>query len=328
MPPPAAARRSLPLRKKLLFSALIVLGLPLLAEGLARLVHGWNRHWVDCHRPHPTLGWTLRENWAGKWNWVGGYARINAQGLRDDDDLRAKEPGEKRLLCLGDSVTFGAKVKTAEAFPQRLQSLLPGWRVLNGGVSSYDPSQEADWLREVGLPLQPDLLLVQFCRNDLDASPRGRHPLAQAHAATGWLTEHSLLAFKLHRAFARLAALGHDPQERRGPKTERGGWPLVEKAYRQIAADAAERHLPVVLVIFPHRDVVLLRGEERLSQQLRDLAGDLGWSAVDLHAAFQASPATQWYLPDDPIHPSAAGYALAAETIAAALRPRLAASKE
>src|SRR4051794_37748556 len=67
-------------RKKFVFAVVTILSLALLLEAGGRLIHGWRRHWLDCHRWHPVLGWSLREGWAGKWSWTGGYSRINDQG--------------------------------------------------------------------------------------------------------------------------------------------------------------------------------------------------------------------------------------------------------
>ncbi len=142
--------RLLSKRRKALYTVLFWTVLIATIEIGWRVANGLNRHWLDCHRWHPRLGWSLRENWAGRWSWTGGYARINAQGIRDDDPVTPKPAGERRLLILGDSITFGAKVRTDQAYPHVLErNLLErglNWRVLNGGVTSYDPSQEAEWL--------------------------------------------------------------------------------------------------------------------------------------------------------------------------------------
>lgn len=327
---PAVPRR-LPWYKKLAFAAVLTIGLPLTSELAARLIHGWHRHWLDCHRPHPTLGWVLRENWAGKWTWTGGYARINAQGLRMDEDIGPKQPGERRLLFLGDSITFGANVATHQTLPSQVQWCLRArgstWRVLNGGVTSYDPAQEQEWLEAFGWPLAPDALVVVFCRNDLTPSRRhisGVHR-SVAGQAGDWLAAHSLLYFKLERLALRLQARWSSQGAVRQLVVDEDarvtGLPFVEQAYQRLAASARARAVPVTLAICPTLDVLTGQQPDDLSARLAALGRDLGWSVIDLAPALSGPPAelTCLFLPNDPIHPSAAGYARLAAALAAHL---------
>jgi lysophospholipase L1-like esterase len=318
--------------KKLIFSlvacALFLTG----AELLLRLAHGWNRNWHDCHRPHPVLGWTLREGWEGKWSWTGGYSRINAQGIRDDKPVGKKRPGERRLLVLGDSVTFGAKVPTDEAFPNRLQQALGDsgvqCRVLNGGVTSYDSAQEADWLEFFGWKLDPDLLAVAFCRNDVCPSNRGNQgrdrPMGRLAC---WLADHSLLAYKIQRGAwytegkLGLATATMQIPAQGVPNPPLSGWPLVEGAYRQIARSAVKRRVRVVLLVYPTLDLLQRRSSDDLSERLQDLGKQLSWQVIDLAPAFATDPASL-FLPGDAVHPSAAGYDCAAAYTARLLRER------
>src|SRR5438045_1580099 len=79
---------------------------------------------------------------------------INAQGLRADQPVGPPAAGETRLLCLGDSFTFGYGVAADQAWPYLLNSneSAPSDRVesLNAGVSGYGPNNEAAWLQEYG----------------------------------------------------------------------------------------------------------------------------------------------------------------------------------
>jgi lysophospholipase L1-like esterase len=314
-------------RRKLLFSLLtccLVFGA---IEMCGRMINGWDRHWIDPHRYHPVLGWCLREGWAGRYRWVGGYSQINAQGIRDDEPALPKPFGEKRLLVLGDSVTFGAFVSTQDSWPAQLNERLKpdGWRVLNGGVTGYDPSQEVDWLETYGWPLQPDVLAIAFCRNDTAPSDRGpclaHRPMG---AALRFVAEHSIVAHQLqHRMWrmqlrAGMASATRKPAD--DPDSEvLSGWPLVALSYRRLAKLAQVRHLPVVLVIFPARDQMDGSNPDDFSEQLHALAQELNWTVIDLQDAF-AEDTASLFVGTDPIHPNAEGYRLAAERVEQVLR--------
>ena len=72
---------------------------------------------------------------------------LNSQGFRGEDFSEAKKPLSFRIICLGDSWTFGANVDQKEAYPQRLQSLLRAefpdaeFEVFNLGVLAYSSYQ-------------------------------------------------------------------------------------------------------------------------------------------------------------------------------------------
>lgn len=115
------------------------------------------------YRFDPELGWG---NTPGE---TGTYIRRefsypvsnNALGMRDDE-IEAKEPGEKRIAVLGDSFTWGVGAAADERFTEVIEKLDPTFNVLNFGVSGYGTVQEAVQLEQV-LAQNPDAVVVAFC---------------------------------------------------------------------------------------------------------------------------------------------------------------------
>jgi lysophospholipase L1-like esterase len=317
--------KALSLGKKLLFSLATCLAVFCLAEMSCRLARGWNRNWLPSHCWHPQLGWCLRPGWSGKEVWTGGFSRINPQGIRDDRPVGRKARRERRMLIIGDSITFGAMVPTQQTFPYLLERFLAddnGWRVLNGGVTGYDPQQEFEWLELFGWQLEPDVIGVAFCRNDVCPSvrfqfaARDREPVG---VAGRWLSEHFVLASYLQRAIwyleARLglatAAIKEVPAN--APvDSPRPGWPFVEQAYRRIARSAREKNVSIVLFVYPTLGLLAGREPDDLTERLQELAKELNWSWIDLAPAFSEDPASL-FIPGDPLHPNGNGYQRAAE---------------
>ena len=97
---------------------------------------------------------------------------INSQGFREREFSRQKQRSSFRIVCIGDSWTFGANVSQDRAFPQRVAALLerehPGaeFDVLNLGVMGYSSRQGLELMRRYVLDLQPDLVLIGFGMND------------------------------------------------------------------------------------------------------------------------------------------------------------------
>ena len=95
----------------------------------------------------------------------------NEQGFRSPPFSEAKPAGVFRIVCLGDSSTFGMNVDDADAYPRVLARLLeersPGrFEVLNLGVPGYSSRQGLELLRQSVLRYQPDLVTFAFGTND------------------------------------------------------------------------------------------------------------------------------------------------------------------
>jgi hypothetical protein len=99
--------------------------------------------------------------------------KINAQGVRDDQDIGPKAPNERRVVILGDSLALSVQVPLGETFGKQLEARLNAagggdhWRVINGGVQGYSPVEEWLFYEHVAAAFQPDVvLIVTFVGND------------------------------------------------------------------------------------------------------------------------------------------------------------------
>lgn len=92
---------------------------------------------------------------------------INSLGMRGALP-GPKAEGERRLLLLGDSFLQADEVFEQDTVGPVLERRLgaSGWRVLQHGMFSWAPVLEWNWLRRVGLSLEPDVLLLFLCVND------------------------------------------------------------------------------------------------------------------------------------------------------------------
>jgi lysophospholipase L1-like esterase len=140
---------------------------------------------------------------------------LNSQGFRDGEFAMPKPPGTFRIICLGDSWTFGANVGQDETYPQRLQALLrrayPKRKieVLNLGVLGYSSFQGRELLRQTALQLQPDAVVLAYAWND--ASLAGFHDsempgfkTSRVERLVAWFSLNAE-SFKLFRYFLSLA---------------------------------------------------------------------------------------------------------------------------
>ncbi len=143
------------------------LGLPVL--DMSKAMRRYNRTIIF----DKDLFWRLRPNQSLQ---VKGVhlkpARINNFGFRGPDFQMPKPSGVYRIICLGDSVTFGWSLEDSETYPAQLQNLLrqkhPGCKmeVINLGTSGYSSFQGRQLFFRFAKNLRPDLVIVGFGQND------------------------------------------------------------------------------------------------------------------------------------------------------------------
>ncbi|OGC88021.1 MAG: hypothetical protein A2142_04455 [candidate division Zixibacteria bacterium RBG_16_48_11] len=120
------------------------------------------------------LFWRFRPKQVIRSNFfVEGEYRINSHSLRNQEFPLQKPSGTYRIICLGNSNTFGWKQAEKDAYPQQLQELFqrnpPSSKVeiINAGMTGYSSYQGKLFLRNNILKLQPNLVLVNYGWNDL-----------------------------------------------------------------------------------------------------------------------------------------------------------------
>lgn len=116
---------------------------------------------------------------------------INAAGVRDDEDIGPKGPGERRILILGDSLVLAVQVPFDQTFGEllerRLNSRQSAWRyrVVNAGVQGYGPVEELLLFRSIVTRIQPDLVIeTLFVGNDAEEAVTSEPRLSGGRPST------------------------------------------------------------------------------------------------------------------------------------------------
>ncbi|MFN7952637.1 MAG: GDSL-type esterase/lipase family protein [bacterium] len=264
---------------------------------------------------------------------------LNSLGQHDVEHELAKPPGTVRVLCLGDSFTFGRGIDLPDLYCHRLERLLESHlrrahnhaRVesLSFAAEGYSTARELRMLeRRGGLDYRPDVLVLGYVLNDPedesnpDELKRLREPTMVWHPRgwMGWLTRNSALTgwmyqrlenTRRYRAFERYYHFIHRP--------EYPGWRRCQESFQRLAELTKASGTQVLVAIFPFVDFPL--GEkypfEDLHEQVAELARSNGFAALDLRPTLAAheSPALQRVFGLDP-HPSAGANHLVARAIA------------
>jgi lysophospholipase L1-like esterase len=99
---------------------------------------------------------------------AGHPIQFNSQKLREREFSRARRSGEIRILCLGDSVTFGSGLPADAAWPRQLETQLqpdlPDGRVfvINAAGQGRSLGESIDLLKDEWLAYEPSLVVLGF----------------------------------------------------------------------------------------------------------------------------------------------------------------------
>ena len=112
--------------------------------------------------------------------WQGTVS--NSLGFRCPEFLLEKQPSTLRVVCFGDSSTFGIGARMEDTWPAQLQQMLadktdqPGSRspesnirrveVINAGVPGYTSYQGLQHMRQKLDLLDPDIVMASYANND------------------------------------------------------------------------------------------------------------------------------------------------------------------
>jgi len=200
-----------------------------------------------------------------------GYAdaalgiRIDSLGFRGDEVTLDKPPGRVRIVCLGDSATFGVyRTATGNRFdgsyPDALARLAQGdghanVEVVNAGVLGTTSAEGLVLLLVRVRRLAPDVLVVRFGNNDHARRwPRDTTPLGSDR-------EYALLhdlpprVFDLEIASLLFHAYRQAVAARRAPASIRLSTEEFETNLHRFVEVGREIGARVLFVDFPYRDV-------------------------------------------------------------------------
>jgi lysophospholipase L1-like esterase len=316
-------------RKKLIFASIPLVALLVAIEGGARLfvpsppdasIHA---AYVE---PDPDLIWRLKP---------GAEFQTNTLGFRDRERNQA---ADTTVLLLGDSVSWGDGIPTPErVYPQLLEEVLAQSgavvEVLNTAVPGYSTFQQLRFLERDGFALEPDVVLLQFCLNDVferyltvfeyggDNVFLGIDTREAVSGFLGWGVRHSRAIEALAR-WTRAQARDRQAYDVRklasdelSPALE-AAWDTTMSELDAVRVACYERGVPLVLMIAPYRFQLAQPGATRQPQdRLMAFARQHELPAVDLLVDFAAAQQSPEELFNDDNHFAPMGHVLAARRL-------------
>ena len=259
--------------------------------------------------------------------------------------------GNLRVLCLGDSNTYGVWMERNQAYPQQLEAVWnarvasPKLEVLNLGVPGTNSSRLVRELPEMLAAFSPDVLIIMIGVNDFWTQAVPTDDAAARWTLTGFLKRHSVL-YRLYDLFQR-GRVANSPEFLRDPDARITGgahhrlrvgdrefemgfswvpwldYDEVRAGLRanlaKIAAMARDAGSALYLMTYPSKRNFY----GQVNPVIADFARESATPLIDLNAVFAPicpeNRCPEKLLADG--HPNQSGYRLVAETILAQLQP-------
>jgi len=296
----------------------------------------------------PLLLWRLKPN-LDRAVWDFTVLSTNSKHLRSQhvgETIGAKQPGTTRIVCLGDSVTFGFRVPVV--WPDKPTEYDPTWlpfpmllekelraansaypdrkiEVVTMAVPGYTSHQGLAWLQRDIDELQPDLLIASFGWNDASFSDVPDREAIRTNwyaVAVRWLIDHSQ-AFAHATHWLRAKEAKARQQKQASPGIVRPAARVSQQEYlnNMIAIqDLGRQHgASVIVIAAPYRDNDPNAPEANLMLQYRVALGTAmrqrGVPFVELRELTpEAYPSNEgWF--GERIHPNHMGHRLMASEL-------------
>ncbi|HAC78885.1 MAG TPA: hypothetical protein DCG06_01220 [Deltaproteobacteria bacterium] len=285
----------------------------------------------------------------------GVPVRTNQLGFRGPEVEPVPGPAVRRVVILGDSVTFGFRMPETEIFPTLIAEQLAEttdapWEILNFGVEGYNTVAELEVLRSTALDLRPETVVLVLNLNDYDETPsvgpRGVLTLNREETISAWSPAHVSEFYLLLQWLIRTggsvwfgepapppssAAVSTEfepldlyvsalrKEYWRNPTDSRMA--TMHAALREIKRETEERNIGLLIVILPDGDQIGAAKADMIPQiRLEKICAEEELDCLDLHPVFAQSQTPNLFM--DIMHPNAAGHALVAEAIASRLGNR------
>jgi len=319
-----------------------------LAEGILRLVHfeygrGKETFNITASKeiierllgpgaiPSTILGYELKPGFKGvMWNtWI----EVNTRGFRDREIPVEKAKGNVRIICLGDSSTFGIKIKARDTYPKRLEYMLNSegaghYEVMNTGCAGYTSFVARKMLEEKGLmDYSPDI--VTLYSGFLDAYEW--HGLSDNDSYKLRMLNKKLSKIKVYALLRKIIVtpmlLRYNLTEKIGklrvrasPEELAGNLKAINSLLKKNKAHLILMTYPIEAETFPEDQHLSLDRLRRYNDIIRRVSRQEDIILLDLEKIFKEKHANATALFLDYCHPSYYGHTVIAEEIYRTIR--------
>ena len=268
------------------------------------------------------LGYELKPNYQH------GMYRINNHGFRGKD-IDIKEGKDAfRIVAVGDSITFGSRLKEEDIYPSLLEGYLNKgelnrhFEVINTGVGGYNIWQYLEIYKEKVRILSPDLVIVGICQNDFEVvgpyhvdffgMVRGDFDAETRKGLLDNLAIYRTVSNRIKMYSLTRDEKGQDAVRTMAPSLSRK-WTDGSVPLKELVKITKEDNIPVFFVIFPYR-FQIKENDSQTDEKLIEFMKDNTLFYIDLLDSFRKN-SQELYVKGDYVHPNELGHNITADLI-------------
>ncbi len=246
--------------------------------------------------------------------------RLNEFGLRGGP-LESLAPGGRRILVLGGSIALGWGVPEDDTVSGVLERMFrdagDAVQVLNAGVGNYNALRYTEnYFRNLKETGPTDIIVLYFLRDAEELDPGGGNFLLRNSqlAVTVWAAFQNVMAPHGENVLIDHYNAVYDPAS--------PGFQTMRAELGRLAEEARSHNIRIYLAMMPDVHNLVDYPFMTIHEQMREIAGELGYTYVDLLPGFlNLEPEEIWAMPGDP-HPNARGHRIMAEQLFPVLQDR------
>ena len=278
----------------------------------------------------PALGFGLVPGFRGRYQ--GRELAINAQGFRGEDFRESRDAGTLRVLAFGSSITMGAGVDIADAYPGATARALTSKglpaEAYDFGVPAYTTPQMLDLAMRAGPRYHPDAVILELTSNGLREGARARDAAIAAARSdsrdVSSVERFSFAATAIYPPADLRARLKQILIRSPAPQADDDVLPEVERRLGDLVALGRREGFAVyVVLIRPMIDFERDDLDRDMREALRGRIASTGAILVDTYPLFRAGDLADDFIifPGD-LHPNARAHARIAEALAEEIATR------
>jgi lysophospholipase L1-like esterase len=295
---------------------------------------------VEIYEPDPVLYWKLKPNQNCYTKVDRKRVHVNSLGTRGPEFEPSKPPNTLRILCLGDSRTFGWGLSEPETYCGVLERLMqeregPAKRVevINAGVNAWSYPQMHAYFRELGVHYHPDFIVLeganywtQFSdKNSPEFVGKFMTRVRLKNFLRRFAIYHYFVEIKLQEFYSRYRTkfIPVDPEQDELFKEQQRKDPdaLFRDAIEGLCRLALKHNIKPILLHLPVLDEI---GSTNLSRDFKiksDISRTLNVPFLDVTPDL-GSGGKALYMEADPVHPNANGSKIIARRLFETVKPQ------
>lgn len=286
------------------------------------------------YEPHPELYWKPKPN-QNCYTKIGHKPiHVNSKGTRGEDFKESKPNNVFRVLCIGDSKTFGWGLSEDAIYCRLLQNSLQEEigvsrkvEVINAGVNAWSYSQIFVYLRDIGITYDPDIVVLADANLWTQFSEKNSREFIDEMMKKVWLKNlvrksaiyHFFIEVKLQKFYYKFRKkfIAIDPGEDNLFEEQQQSDPylFIKQEISKVCRLLNEKNIKGLLIYIPEKYRLTPNNQNsNILSIKKEISQIYDIPLIDFTKYFIKSQ-DKLFLEGDPVHPNGKGHKIIAERL-------------